>query len=71
MGIEARGIGVLKRNRLRWECMCMEVEGARPRGRPRKAWLEVVKNDMKGLGLVQMLWRRKIVGDTIMLTRFA
>ena len=24
---------------------------ARPRGRPRKTWLEMVKNDMKGLGL--------------------
>ena len=27
--------------------MYMEVEGARSRGRPKKAWLEVVRNDMK------------------------
>ena len=33
------------------KCMFMEVEGARPRGRPRKNWLEVVKNDKEGLGL--------------------
>ena len=31
--------------------MYMEVEGARSRGRPCMTWLEVVKNDMKGLGL--------------------
>ena len=49
MGIEAIG-GVLKKTRLRWfghverkvkedwvrKCMYMEVEGARPRGRPKK-----------------------------------
>ena len=59
MSIEVIG-GVLKRNRLRWfghverkekedwvrKCMYMEVEGARSRERPRKTWLEVVKNDM-------------------------
>jgi hypothetical protein len=22
------------------KCMCMEVEGARPRGKPRKTWFE-------------------------------
>ena len=69
-GIEASG-SVLKRNRLEWfgrverknkedwvrKCMYMEVEGARPRGRPRKTWLEMVKNDMNGLGLASgMLW---------------
>ena len=31
--------------------MCMEVESARPSGRPRKTWLEVVRSDMKALGL--------------------
>ena len=29
----------------------MEVEGARPSERPRKIWLEVIKNNMKGSGL--------------------
>ena len=39
------------------KCMYMEVEGVRPKGRPRKTWLEVVKNDLKSLGLqVWMLW---------------
>ena len=31
-----------------------EVESARPRGRPRKTWLEVVRNDMKELGLASV-----------------
>ena len=62
MGIEALG-SVLKRNRLSWfghverkdkedwvrKYMYMEVEGARSRGRPRKTWLEVVRND-EGIG---------------------
>ena len=30
----------------------LEVDGTRPRGRPRKNWLEVVKSDMKGMGLL-------------------
>ena len=45
----------------------MEVEGARTRGRPRKTWLEVVRNDMKELGLDALdrhAWKRMIVGDT-------
>ena len=38
--------------------------------RPRKTWLEVVKNDLKGLGLASVnaldrhAWKRKIVGNT-------
>ena len=79
---------VLKRNWMKWfghvdverkekedwvrKCMYMEVEGARPRGRPSKAWLKLVKNDMnmKVLSLASVdaldhhAWRRKIVGGT-------
>ena len=33
------------------KCMYMEVEGARPRIKPRKAWLKVVKTYVKRLGL--------------------
>ena len=62
MGIEAIG-GVLTRSRSRWfgkekkkRMYIVYVGGeATPRGRPRNTWLEVVKNDMEGLGLVQML----------------
>ena len=50
---------VLQRNRLRWyrhvlrkedndwvkKCMEYEVEGARPRGRPKKTWREIVEKD--------------------------
>ena len=50
---------VLQQNRLRWyghvlrkddddwvkKCMEHEVEGSRPRGRPKKAWKEVVRED--------------------------
>ena len=52
------------------KCMYIKMDVARPRGRTRKTWLEMVKNDMKGLGsasvdaLDHYAWRRKIVGDT-------
>jgi len=50
---------VLQQNRLRWyshmlrkddddwvkKCMGYEVEGSRPRGRPKKTWKEVVRED--------------------------
>ena len=45
--------------------MYMEVEGARPKGRPRKTWLEVAKNSTKGLdlasadALVHHAWRNQ------------
>ena len=45
------------------KCMYMEVEGARPRMRPRSNWLEVVKNDMKGLDLASV--DTEIVGDMV------
>jgi len=58
-------ISVLQRNRLRWyghvlrkvdndsikKCMEYEVEGARPRGRPKKTWREIVEKDCKARGL--------------------
>ena len=63
---------LLKRNQLRWfgrverkdkegwvrECMYMEVEDARPRGRPRRTWLEMVINE----GIEPSIW-------TVMLER--
>ena len=58
-------ISVLQRNRLRWyghvlrkedndwvkKCMEYEVEGARPRGRPKKTWRQIVEKDCKARGL--------------------
>ena len=44
-------------------------KGARLREKLRETWLEVVKNDMKDLGIASAdvlgwhAWRRKIVGD--------
>jgi len=52
-------ISVLQQNRFRWyghvlrkedndwmkKCMEYEVEDARPRGRPKKTWTEVVQKD--------------------------
>ena len=52
-------ISVRQRNRLLWcghmlrkedndwvkKCMEYEVEGARPRGRPKKTWREIVEKD--------------------------
>ena len=52
------------------KCMCMEVEGARTMGKPKKTWVEVVRNDMKELSWTSVdaldhhAWKRKIVGDT-------
>ena len=48
---------VLQQNRLRWyghddwvkKCMEHEVEGSRPRGRPKKTWKEVVREDCQSL----------------------
>ena len=56
---ERLGILILQQNRLRWyehvlqkedtdwvkKCMEYEVEGSRPRGRPKKTWKEVVQKD--------------------------
>ena len=63
--------GEERKRGLSGKCMYVEeVEGARPRGRPRKTWLELVKNDMKGLGVARAdaldchAWSMKIVGDT-------
>jgi len=33
------------------KCMEYEVEGARPRGRPKKTWREIVKKDCQVRGL--------------------
>ena len=47
-----------------------EVEGANPRRRQKMTWLEVVKIDLKDLGIASaealdhLAWRRKVVGDT-------
>ena len=55
---------VLKKRRLRWfghverrdnewikKSLVMEVGGKRPRGRPKKSWLELVESDMRDKGL--------------------
>jgi len=56
---------VLQQNRLRWyghvlrkehddwvkKCMEYEVEGPRPRGRPKRTWREVVREDCRSLKL--------------------
>ena len=55
-------ISVLQQGRLRWYghvlrkgdndwVMEYEVEGARPRGRPKKTWREIVEKDCKVCGL--------------------
>jgi len=81
MGVEAIG-EVVREGRLRWfghvarkededwvkGCTVLKVEGSKPRGRPRKMWMEVVRGDMKRLGLRQEdagnrdEWRRRIKG---------
>jgi len=73
-------ISVLQRNRLRWyghvlrkedndwvkKCMECEVEGTRPRGRPKKTWREIVEKDCRVNGLNtedamdRSRWRKQI-----------
>ena len=45
---------VLRKEDTDWvkKCMEYEVEGSRPRGRPKRAWREVVQTDYQG----RMLW---------------
>ena len=79
LGIESVKVK-LRRGRLRWrghverrdeanwvkKCMYMEVEGKKPRGRPRKTWGEVIRKDMLDWGLkLEMAgdrgeWRRRL-----------
>jgi len=56
---------ILQQNRLRWyghvlrkedtdwmkKCMEYEVEGSRPRGRPKRTWREVVQKDCQARNL--------------------
>jgi len=58
-------ISVIEQNRLQWyenmlrkavidwmkKCMEYEVKGARPRGRPKKTWREIVEKDYRARGL--------------------
>jgi len=60
-------ISVIQQNRLQWyghvlqkednewvkKCMEYEVEGARPRGRPKKTWREIVEKDLSGTYIKQ------------------
>ena len=75
-------VEVVRRNRLRWfghvqrksdddwvkRCAMLEVEGRKPKGRPKKTWMDTVKMDMKPLGLVvkdaddRGRWRKLILG---------
>ena len=83
LGLEPVSL-MIKKSRLRWfghverkddndwvkRCITWEVEGIRPRGRPKKTWWNCVKNDMESLGLFQKdvqsrnKWRRRIKGAT-------
>jgi len=76
-------ISVLQQNRLRWyghvlrkednewvkKCMENEVEGVRPRGRPKKTWREIVKKDCQARKLNREdamdhnRWRKQIRDD--------
>ena len=72
---------VLQQNRLRWyghvlrkdddwvkKCMEYEIEGPRPRGRPKRTWREVVREDcqahkMNKEDAVDRCKRRKMIKD--------
>jgi len=76
-------ISVLQQNRLPWychvlqkedsdwvkKCMEYEVEGARPKGRPKKTWTDIVGKDSKACRLNRedamdrSRWRKQIQDD--------
>ena len=82
IGVEVVG-DVMRTNRLRWfghverkleddwvkKCGTLEVEGRKPRGRPKKTWMEVVVDDMRRMGLTRKdaqdrgRWRMGIWGQ--------
>ena len=50
------------------KCMDYEVEGARPRGRPKKTWREKVEKDCQAHGLNEdvmdhIRWKKQIRDD--------
>lgn len=73
---------ILRRNRLRWyghtcrsvawihKCQTLEVQGCRGRGRPRKTWMEVIKEDLRSCNLTANMaqdrdvWREKVRATT-------
>ena len=80
-----RGIGCsVQERRLRWyghvmrmdgdsgvkKCLSLDVPGTRGRGRPRKTWSEVVRSDLRALGLTEEmtgdrdLWRIAVLQRT-------
>ncbi len=74
---------MLRRNRLRWfghierqsdedwvkGCMNWTTSEKRPRGRPKKKWIEVIRDDMKRMGgrkedaQDRVMWRKMIWGE--------
>ena len=62
---------MLQKENSDWVKMCMEyeVEGARPRGRPKRTWIEVVQKDCQAHKLNRMdamdhsRWRKLIRDD--------
>jgi len=83
LGLEPVSL-MIQKSRLRWfghvgrkvdsdwvkRCITWEVEGIRQTGRPKKTWLDCVKNDAESLSLSQKdaqsrnKWRRRIKGAT-------
>jgi len=78
-------LSVLQRNRLRWyghvlrkedndwlkKCMEYEVEGARPRGKPKITWRKIVEKNHQACGLnsedamdrIRIRWMKQIRDD--------
>jgi len=62
---------VLRKEDSEWvkKCIQYEVEGAKPRGRPKKTWREIVEKDCQACGLnrevamVHSRWMKQIRGN--------
>jgi len=69
--LQQKRLRVLRKEDNDWvkKCMEYEVEGARPRGRPKKTWIEIVEKDCQECGLNKqdavdrIRWKKKIRDD--------
>ena len=52
--MERRGVSILCVQETRWKIMEMVVPGRRKKGRPRRRWMDLVREDMERVGTTQV-----------------
>ena len=51
--MERRGVSILCVQETRWKIMDMAVSGRRKKGRPKRRWMDLVREDMERVGTRQ------------------